>query len=453
MQLPRPTDHGLHVPELLMARVLVFTRGLMLLMALSSGHAATRESTVSVVAPESVGFSSQRLGRLDSLMQEAVDERQYAGALILVARHGKIVHLEGLGKRDLASAAPVSPDTILRIFSMSKPITAAAMMILYEEGKWTPQDPLAKFIPEFAGLKVYKGIGRSGAMILEAPDHPPTLHELMTMTAGFSYGMGSGPVDNLYRRDHWKTIFDAPSLQAMIDQLAKAPLLYQPSTRWVYSLSPDIQGNLIERLSGMTLPLFMQKYLFAPLKMVDTDFYVPSEKRCRYATLYELDSHGLLTPTEGPTWPSRTAGEPALPMGSAGLVSTVIDYFRFAQMLLNGGELEGVRVLSPRSVKLMMSNHLAPDLMREFTGGEAAFNHPRPGVGFGYNGVVITDPGQADVPLGQGSYFWDGGGGTWFWIDPANDIVVVGATQRSGWPQLEHRSMAAVYQALLYPEL
>lgn len=404
-------------------------------------------------------------------MQHAIDRKEYAGVVTLLARHGKVVHFSAIGKRDLASGTAAEKDTIFRIFSMSKPITAAAMMLLYEEQKWQPQDPIAKFIPEFANLKVYTGkTDFLGKMQVETPVHAPTMRELMTHTAGFGYGGEQTPPERLYRDDDNRGIFTNGSLQAMIDRLAKAPLLYQPSTRWKYSLSMDIEGYIIEKLSGMTFPEFMKKRLFEPLGMKDTDFYVPEDKRSRFSVLYEMgDKEGSVLEPVAPYPPSMNyEKEPGLPSGGGGLVSTATDYFRFAQMLLNGGELNGVRILAPETVKLMMSNHLADSLMAEYKGSGFVVQ-PRPGLGYGFNGAVVTDPGLADLPMGKGSYMWDGAAGTWFWADPAKDIVFVGMVQRLCWfaqpcraaqesvmgmpTNLEELSRSAVYQALLKPEL
>ena len=432
------------------------------LLFVSTVPLARADTDLRVATPESVGFSSERLKRLDAVMQRLVDEKEYAGGGTLVARHGKVIHFAALGKKDLASAAPLEKDSIFRIFSMTKPVTAAAMMTLYEEGKWSPQDPISKFVPQFAGLKVYKGVDSVGRMMLEDPVHPPTMRELMTMTAGFGYGGDSTPADKLYQDDQGRSIFLSGSLQAMIDRLAKAPLLYQPSSRWMYSLSVDIQGYIIEKLSGMTLPEFMKKRLFEPLGMKDTDFYVPSDKRNRFVTLYKMDDKDELVSADVASFGYNFDHEPSLPAGGGGLVSTAADYFRLAQMLLNGGELDGARILGPQTVKLMTSNHLPDSLMGEFQGGGNMFNHPRAGLGYGFDGAAITDTGQADVPIGKGSYLWDGAAGTWFWIDPTYDIVVVGMVQRLGWwakgnvmgapPYAEQLCMAATYQALMTPD-
>lgn len=296
--------------------------------------------------PESLGFSSERLERLHATMQREVDDKQLAGVVTILARHGKIVEERTYGKKDIASGAPMTQDTIFRIYSMSKPVTGVAMMILYEEGKWHPFDPISKYIPEFAHLKVFKGADASGTMILEDPVHTPTMRELMTHTAGFTYGFfGTTLVDKMYTE---QKVLGSNSLQEMIDKLAKIPLLYQPGTRWVYSVAMDIQGYIVEKLSGQSLPDFMQQRIFAPLGMNDTGFYVPQEKRNRFATLYREDPKGeLLAAGTTGSAPTDYATQPTMASGGGGMVSTAQDYLRLAQMLLNGGELDGVRILAP----------------------------------------------------------------------------------------------------------
>ena len=411
------------------------------------------------VAPETVGFSGERLQRLDAMLQKELDEKEYAGIVTLVARHGKLVHLTALGKRDLASGAPMRPDTIFRIFSMSKPVAAAALMLLYEAGKWSPSDSIDKFIPAFGALKVYKGTDAAGKLQVEDPGHLPTLRELMTMTAGFTYGSDATPVDQLYWDTQHQHLFLSGSLEAMIARLAQIPLLYQPGSQWHYGVSVDIQGYLIEKLSGMSLPQFMQERLFGPLHMTDTGFYVPDTKRDRFATLYKTNAQGELIPTDYRSYGYQFEEAPALPIAGGGLVATARDYFRFAQMLLNGGELDGVRILSPASVKLILSNHLAESLL---PANPSANLQPQPGIGFGFNGSVVIDPALAATPMGKGSYQWDGAAGTLFWIDPTNDLVFVGLVQRLGqWTHgsatavrdnLDELCRAATYQALVHPD-
>ncbi len=403
--------------------------------------------------PEALGFSSERLERLHAAMQQEVDQKQLAGIVTILARHGKVVEERTYGKKDIASGAPMTRDTIFRIFSMTKPVTGVAMMILYEEGKWHPLDPVSKYIPEFAHLKVFKGVDESGKMILEDPVHPPTMRELMTHTAGFTYGFfGTSVIDKMYMDQQ---VMQSHSLQEMIDKLAKIPLLYQPGTRWVYGASMDIQGYIVEKLSGQSLPDFMQQHIFGPLGMKDTGFFVPPEKRNRYATLYASGQNGELVVNPTPTVPTDDyAAQPSMPSGGGGLVSTAEDYLRFAQMLLNGGELDGVRILAPATVELMTTNHLAPSLMTgEFSIGPVTI---RPGLGWGYDCAVYSGPLEADEVVGKGTFFWLGAADTWFWVDPTNDLIFVGMTQRMlgpGQPNVEALSQPVVYQALVKPRM
>jgi len=405
---------------------------------------------MTVVKPETVGFSSERLENLHKLMQDAVDKKQLSGIVTILARHGKVVDYRAYGQRDMASNAPMTTDVIFRDYSMTKPVTGVAMMILYEQGKWLPSDPISKFIPEFAQLKVLKGSDNVGHPILVDPDHTPTMRELMTHTAGFTYGFfGDTPVDAMYRE---QKVLQSANLQEMVEKLAKIPLVYQPGAQWRYSVSMDIQGYIVEKLSGQSLPDFMRDHIYQPLGMKDAGFFVPEDKRSRFATLYRTSPDGNLVAdaNAGPN-PRDYDRLPALPSGGGGQVSTAEDYYRFAQMLANGGELNGQRILAPASVKLMSSNHLPPSLLTgEFGIGAQIM---RPGFGYGYNCAVVFDPPEANLPEGKGTFFWDGAAGTWFWIDPTNDIVFIGMIQRmgGGGPNLQYLSRAAVYGALVDP--
>jgi CubicO group peptidase (beta-lactamase class C family) len=385
------------------------------------GQSAPAHSAVSptldmtVQSPESAGFSSQRLERLHAYMQQAVDDKQFAGIVTLLARHGKVVDFHAYGLRDIASAAPMTKDTIFRDFSMTKPVTGVAMMILYEQGKWLPSDPISKFVPELAHLKIYEGLDAAGNMILKDPDHQPTMGELMSHTAGFTYGFfGKG---------------------------------------WNYSVSMDVEGYIVEKLSGKSLPDFMRDNIYEPLGMNDAGFFVPAEKRNRFATNYYWDGKDGITDKQSGNLPQRGYDvQPTMPSGGGGMASTIEDYYRFAQMLGNGGELGGKRILAPATVHLMTSNHVPAELLTgKFGIGNAVM---RPGFGYGYNGAVEFDPATANLPDGKGTYQWDGAAGTWFWVDPTNDVVFIGMIQRMlgpHSPNLEYESRALVYQALVDP--
>ncbi len=411
---------------------------------------AHHSSDMTQVKPETVGFSSERLENLHALIQGEIDQKQLAGAVTILARHGKIVDYRTYGQTDIATGAPMTKEVIFRDYSMTKPVTGVAMMILYEEGKWLPSDPIAKYIPQFAHLKVFKGVDAEGKMILVDPDHPPTMRELMSHSAGFSYGNGHIVVDAMYKD---QKVMQSANLQEMIDKLATIPLNYQPGKGWTYSVSMDIEGYIVEKLSGQTLPDFMRDHILIPLDMKDAGFFVPQEKRSRFATNYRDDPQGNFVPVQaaaGP--PADYATQPTMPSGGGGLVSTAEDYYHFAQMLGNGGEFDGKRILSPATVKLMTSNHLPQNLLTgEFGIGQHIM---RPGFGYGFNCAVVYDPGDAALPDGKGTFFWDGAAGTWFWVDPTNDIVFVAMIQRMTSPNnhsLLYRSHATVYGALVDP--
>jgi CubicO group peptidase (beta-lactamase class C family) len=401
------------------------------------------------VQPESVGFSAQRLERLHAAIQDEITNKHLAGAVTILARHGKVVDYRTYGTRDLATAAPMTNDTIFRDYSMTKPVTGVAMMILYEQGKWLPSDPISKYIPEFAHLKVFNGFDSTGKTLLAEPEHAPTMRELMTHTAGFTYGNADTPVDKMYGD---LKVRDGKTLQEQIDRIAQIPLLYQPGHGWTYSMSMDIQGYIVEKLTGQSLPDFMRDQIFTPLGMKDAGFYVPADKRTRFAAGYHEEKGELVAEPTANGIPTDYDTQPTAPSGGGGLVSSAEDYYRFATMLLGHGQLGGTRILAPSSVKLMSSNHLPAELLNGHFG--IGLSVMRPGFGYGYNCAVVFDPPDANMSDGKGTFFWDGAAGTFFWVDPTNDVVFVGMIQRRSSPDnhpLEYRSHALVDQALVDP--
>ncbi len=437
-----------HRPAVLSCALVISTMFVAAPAPAQDGSRRTLDMTV--VNPETVGFSPERIERLHTYMKQVIDDKELSGMVTILARHGKVVDYWNYGQRDMASGAPMTKDTIFRDFSMTKPVTGVAMMILYEQGKWLPSDPITKFIPEFAHLKVYKGMDAGGRMILTDPEHVPTISELMSHTAGFTYGFfGNTPVDQMYRD---AKLFESKNLKEFIDKLANIPLTYEPGKGWTYSVSMDIEGYIVEKLSGQSLPDFVRDNIYQPLGMKDAGFFVPADKRSRFATLYVNDDQGKMKPDEGKGFGGTFSEQPGMPSGGGGMVSTAEDYYRFASMLANGGELDGKRILAPATVKLMTSNHLAPELLTGQYG--IGLQQMRRGFGYGYNCAVEFDPQAANLPDGKGTFLWDGAAGTWFWIDPTNDVVFIGMIQRmfgKGMPNVEYPSRALVYQALMDP--
>jgi CubicO group peptidase (beta-lactamase class C family) len=419
-----------------------------LVLCLTLGAAQARDVAVPQAKPEAVGFSSERLKRLDAGMKAIVDSKQLAGVATIVTRHGQIVQQMVYGQADLASNAPLQKDTIVRIYSMTKPITGVAMMMLYEEGKWKPSDPISRYIPEFKDLKVFKSLGADGKPVADLPGHPPTMGELMSHTAGFTYGLfGNSPVDKLYMQAN---PLAATSLQDFINRSAPLPLAYEPGEGWMYSVSVDIQGYLVEKLSGKPFAEFLRERIFEPLGMNDTAFFVPADKLSRLATIYQLSPNGLAPMPRDP----NVSAPPGFASGGGGLYSTGADYLRFAQMLANRGELNGVRLLAPSTVALMTSNHVPEAVQAASKFGIGAYKQ-QPGFGFGFDVAIYEEPTRLGTSVGAGTFLWDGIAGTWFWVDPTNDIVFVGVIQRwagpSPGPNIEDLSRALTMQALVDP--
>ena len=406
------------------------------------------------VSPEAVGFDAARLKRLDDYMAKVVADGRVAGMTTFLSRHGKVVEFNTYGKASLATGAPMTRDAVFRIYSMTKPITGVAMMMLYEEGRWRLDDPVTKYVPEFANLRVYTGVGPDGALLTEPVKRPPTMREVMSHTAGFGYGLADvHPVDKLYRS---KGVLLSNGLPEMIARTATIPLKFQPGTDWAYSSAVDIQGYIVEKLSGMPLGRFMQERIFTPLKMADTGFSTGPQGAPRLAAVYAGDpktgrimaADNLFGLGELPDYTKP----PNMESGGGGLVSTTGDYARFCQMLLNGGELDGVRLLSPATVQLMDTN-VVPKAVLARTNGDIA--HFDENTGFGLDFLVVNDPRKAGSLEGRNTMSWGGAAGTWFWIDPTNDIVFVGMIQRFGGTHGEDlggQARVLTYQALTHPE-
>lgn len=396
-----------------------------------------------MVAPESVGMDSERLSRVTAAMQGFVDEGLLSGAVTMASRDSKLVHYEAVGFRDIEAQAPMTRDTLFRIYSMSKPVTGVALMILYEEGKFKLSDPVEKYLPELAGLQVYAGMDDNGNMITEEADHAMTIRELMSHTGGLSYGIfAQSPVDSAYVEAGLLSPDDTNA--DLVAKLGQIPLKHQPGSRWEYSVSVDVQGRLVEVLSGQTFGDFLNERLFEPLGMIDTDFHVPEEKLDRFAQMYVYGPDGELIPSEMFDGADFTV-DMAFESGGGGLVSTANDYMRFSQMLLNGGILDGVRILAPLTIDLMHRDQTPRGLtgpMSEATGTV-----------FGLDFAVIVDPVEAES-YSVGEYYWGGAAGTWFWIDPVEDVVFVGMIQQAGQglPDVRSTSRRLLYQSILEPK-
>lgn len=381
---------------------------------------------LSLVADEpKYAFSPDAIDALEARMAEYIDEGRVKGIATRLIKDGEVISEMRAGIRREADGAPVEEDTIWRIYSMTKPVTGVAMLMLWEEGKFELDDPITKYFPEFEGLQVFTGYDEAGAPVLVPVARPPTVQEVMSHTAGFGYGLApDNYVDDQFRAAQ---IFQSPDTNEMIRRVAAIPLKRQPGEFWDYSIGVDIQGAMIERLSGMTLGEFFRTRMFEPLGMTDTAFYVPEEKYDRFSDVWgRSPEDGSLT--EPLTAPAFLYHKDTITFegGGHGLVGTLDDYARFATMLANGGTLDGVQILKPETVAMMGTNFL-PDgkfIWHNGTSPDAVNN-----VAFGLNvGVIIAE----DAVYPKGSFMWGGAAGTWFWVDPANKLTFIGMIQVFG---------------------
>lgn len=404
-----------------------------------------------VVAPESVGLSSGRLDRIRPVMNRHVAEKRIPGAAGLIARQGKIAYQEAFGMADVEAGRPMRMDTIHRIYSMTKPITSVALMMLFEEGKFQLNEPVAKYLPEFAKMQVAieEKDPQTGKPVMKTVParRPITVRDLLRHTAGLTYGVfGDTLVDREYRKAR---ILSQLNLADFVRDLAAIPLQYEPGTRWHYSVSVDVQGRLIEVLSGMPFDRFLQERIFTPLEMNDTAFVVPAGKKDRFARLYTITKEGKLAAS--PTCSSRQECFDAFPnavpdflssmgmlSGGGGLTSTAYDYLNFCQMLLDQGVFKGKRLLGRKTVQLMSSDHLG------------SIPGMGPGTGFGLGFAVSKAPGEAGVMGSPGEFNWGGAAGTKFWIDPQEQLIGIFMIQILPHNGLEYGSEFRVmaYQAI-----
>jgi CubicO group peptidase (beta-lactamase class C family) len=395
--------------------------------------------------PEQLGLSSDRIGRLDAVMQRYVDEGRVAGVVALIARGGEVAHLKGYGLADIESRTPMTPDIMFRIASMTKAVTSVAVMMLVEEGRLSLNDPLSRYIPAFSTTGV--AVAAEGAnasspgYTVVAAERPITIRDLLTHTSGINYG--TGIVEAEYRQAglyYWYFADKEEMIGASIERLAGLPFVAQPGERWVYGFSTDVLGYLVEVASGMTLAEFFQSRIFDPVGMRDTHFYLPPAKRGRLAAVYQATEDGRIVraPDEGMGQGAYVDGPRLSYSGGAGLLSTAEDYARFLQMLLNGGVLDGARLLSPKTVQLMTANHVG-DL---YANGN---------LGFGLGFEVVEDVGRAARIGSEGAYGWGGAYYTLYWVDPVEELVAVFMAQLlpSGGLDLQGKFRTLVYASIV----
>jgi CubicO group peptidase (beta-lactamase class C family) len=377
---------------------------------------------------EALGLSSPRLARIDQLLQSRyIEAGKLKGALILVARHGQVAHVRALGLADAERGMPVREDTIFRIYSMTKPITSVAFMMLVEEGLVALDDPVARFIPEWGRLGVYDG-GFMETFRTKPPARPMLIVDLLRHTSGLTYGFQQrSNVDAAYRRLRIGEIEKSGTLESMIQGLSRLPLEFSPGEAWNYSVSTDVLGYLIGKISGQPFEKFLHDRLIKPLGMFDTDFHVPKTKAGRLAACYTLSPKGV-TLQDDPA-KSSYLEPPSLVSGGGGLVSTAADYMKFCQMILNGGELNGARFLSPKTIQLMSLNHLPGGADLSSLSRSLFSEAANAGLGFGLGFSTTIDPAATLIPSTLGDLSWGGAASTFFWVDPKEELAVILMTQ------------------------
>jgi CubicO group peptidase (beta-lactamase class C family) len=401
--------------------------------------------------PGELGFDPSRLKRIDDHFARYVEQGRLAGWLLLVARHGRIAHVASCGQRDIESALPIEHDTLFRIYSMSKPVTSVAAMMLYEEGCFELKDPIHRFLPEFRHMRVYTG-GSALAPVTAPASEPIRVWHLLTHTAGLTYGFHHvHPVDAMYRKGGFE--WGAPretDLASCCERWAQFPLLFEPGSRWNYSVATDVLGRLIEVISGQTLDAFFAERIFGPLGMDDTAFFVPEDKLSRLAALY-VPAPGTRELMRYDAMGAAITQPPVYLSGGGGLVSTARDYHRFAEMLRGGGELDGVRLLGTRTVRYMTRNHLPGGADLEAFGQSTFAETTFDGVGFGLGFAVVEDTAASKTLSSPGEFSWGGAASTGFFVDPHEDVTAVFLTQLlpSSTYNLRPQLKQVLYQALV----
>ena len=396
--------------------------------------------TLNLILFGTLSYADIEQARLDAVtadLQARIDEGKLSGAVVMIAQNGEIQLRKALGYQNVEDEIPMQEDTIFRIFSMTKPITGTALMVLHDEGKFELNDTVEKYLPELGGMEVFVSQNDDGSWVTEPANHPMTIRELMSHTGGLLYTppLSRGPVASAYAKAGINNLFNY-TLEESIPALADIPLGYQPGTQWVYSISVDVQGYLVERLSGQKFDEFLQERLFDPLDMAETGFFVKPENADRLARQYQPRQDGTLARTDTGAF----LNPPKFLSGGGGLTSTAGDYMRFVQMHLNGGELNGKRVLSKEAVEIMRSNQL-PDAVPDI-------GQLYPGNGFGVDFAIVNDSAAFQgAPLG--THWWWGIAGSWFWIDPVSNIGFIGMIQNSDILysiQVHAAARAAMYQ-------
>lgn len=399
-------------------------------------------------AANAAGFAPERLARLDGWMQRQVEGGRLAGLNLLIWRRGAVAYQAAHGMANTAKDTPFDADTIVRIYSMTKPLTSVAIMMLYEEGHFQLDDPITRFLPAFRNMRVFTGGSRT-LFTTEPAVRDITFRDLLTHTSGLTYGfMDATQVDAMYRDNGVDFQTAETSLGEVVEKAASLPLLAQPGAAWNYSIATDVLGHLVAVISGQPFGDFLRERVLRPLGMIDTDFHVPAEKLARFAANYARGADGKPRLIDAPER-SRYASPPPLASGGGGLAGTAADYLRFCRFMLNKGELDGARLLGRKTVELMTSNHLRGDMADM---GQARFSESTyVGIGFGLGFSVMLDPAKAQIVGSPGEYAWGGAASTAFWCDPAEELAVVLLTQlmpSSSYP-IRRELRVLTYQAIM----